>query len=251
MGVLKHPPKNTRAVTSETAVPLITSFLDHLCRPEGYDTTELEGICGFRFQYHRLGKGGTKLRFPSHVRFINLNDKVGGSVDRSNFNFVVGLCRTPQDPKSGRVVNYWSFDNPSNTIDSNDVTAFVAFRLSLQPNPLLKVKTLQAATIREDDRQLVVDELRTLGDPANTGGRLAARIKSHEEWGVPWAFQERLMVFAPVTILLARNIGVDSVQVRQELTEESVSPDSRPSINYDRLFSTLSKFPHEGIKITP
>jgi hypothetical protein len=115
---------------------------------------------------------------------------------------------------------------------------------------MLKVKTLQAASICSDDRQLVLDELKAAGGSASTSSRLSDRIKSHEKWGVPWAFPERLMIFAPVTILLARTLGVNSIQVRQEITEESVSQDSRPSVNYGRLFSTLSKFPHEGIKIT-
>jgi len=243
MSVLKHPLQGIKPVASEDASERIQAFLDQMCVPEGFDIAQIEGMAGFPMTYPRPRKGMAKLRFPEHVRFLNLVASVGVSEAGKVFDFTLGLARTPYDPKKGRVTNYWVHDNPTQAIFSNDVTGHASYQLRLFQEPHLRLKTLQSTAVLKEDQQAVMDELDSLPQPPN-GGTLSARRKSHEEWCVPWAYQDRLMLFAPVTILLARKLGVKDVRVYPEITEES-----RPSVNYDRFIYIANKLPHEGISI--
>jgi hypothetical protein len=167
------------------------------------------------------------------------------SDDNKEFVFSLGLGRTPLDPTKGRITNYWVHDNPDGAIFSTDVTGFGSFQLCEWREPFLRLRTLQATAILAEDNDLVMEELKGMKDEHVPGaGSLANRMETHRLWCVPWAYAQRLMVFAPLSIHFARLFGVDTIRVSPEITEES-----RPSINYERFRYMAERLPHEGIRI--
>ncbi|MFH1126414.1 MAG: hypothetical protein V1703_04770 [Candidatus Altiarchaeota archaeon] len=126
----------------------------------------------------------------------------------------------------------------------DDVTAFAAYSLDFKPNPQLLVKALQACAIMKDDQHVVRSEMERM-NAASPLVHFQTRIKSMDDWCIPWAYPNRLLLFGSVAVWLARRFGVDSIRISPVFDEES-----RPSTNYAKLSSFMERNPHEGIKIT-
>jgi hypothetical protein len=196
------------------------SYLDLLCRDEGWNLPELSELLGFDTQYHRQGKGVFRYKFPPHIGFILLraehcfklaehcfkfNDK-DLPVYADNF-YAIGLRRTDNDTSTGRVEPYWNLSTRhSNTIQ--DVTAFAFMHYS----PFNKfdnefdVSCIQSTVIKENDRKRVLAEMQEMKGVAG----VEKRTQNLLEYGVPWAYSDRTLLFGPAAIWFANCVGAES-----------------------------------------
>jgi len=216
-----------------------------LCNPNGVKTQDLLAAAGMKTEYHRKGHGIRHLKLPEVVHFVDLNESLTSEFHPSKLKFIIGMERRGGDPESGRIVQWWAYSKPDGTTKGSDnVTCFGAFSLDVQQPRELLLYTLQSCAILKEDKPTVLDELRQIKSMDQNAGSLESRIKTHQEWAIPWTYPDRLMLYAAVTVILAKTMEAKKIKVFPEISEES-----RPSANYRKITGMLEKFPPQGIQV--
>lgn len=194
--------------------------LKAICRYEGWSLAELAELLHFDAGYHRNGKGMFRFKFPPTVKFALL--KANKSVPlrfqewEAHYSYVLGLQRTDNDPKSGKLECHWDYSGKvKNNI--NDVTAF-AWIFYYPKSREVALSCIQSTVIDRNDVSNVTAELARMPISSTTVERMVNLI----EHRVPWAYADRVLLFAPVAMHIADRLGAETVSfayIRRERHE--------------------------------
>ena len=220
-------------VTLPNAARRIQGLVNALCRTQGWSMAELSALTGFR---PRPGKGR---KHPPTIRFVNLAEKpwyVEGRTDRVVL-FEIGLGRTPEDPRGGKVMQHWSEHMGPFAREVHDVTAYAGFYCDLDTAALC-IDHLQTSRLLKADTRGVLLELGRRFGPGAAG--FAARARRTLEHGVPWAYPDRMMLLGATAGLLALELGAPQLVLPRR-------PDVRycGEETYQRSVSFLGRIVHE------
>lgn len=206
----------------------LLSLIEDICYDSGWSLEELSGEMNFSTQYHRNGKGNYRVKFPPHVRFIDLGQ--GLNRNSHGFTFAIGQKRTDMDPQSGKVKGYWAAGSKRKR-DTDDVTAFAIYTYL-------------------DDRRLFVDVIQSVkiwaGYLSEVQEELQSRQFSQQEverrmqHGTPWAYADRFLLFGSLAVWFARNLSHIPIVFRE----------GYPYQTYDRVMKyTMDHVDLKGLKL--
>jgi len=195
----------------------------HCRRPTQFAALSQQWALPTRYDSGRRGKN-RKYRIPPEVKFVNLTARPHEWSGK--FRFAIGLGAVRGVDPDERVDQLWDYFLHGDALPAKGVTTFAGFELSLE-QPRLILHHLQACVLEGTPavtsshergvapraRQVVEQlEKRKEREPPLSGA-IHSRVENTWRYGVPWAYADRALLLAALSVRLANELGARELEI--------------------------------------